>query len=65
MSCERCGNSGWVCEAHDEYAWQIEGESHCSAPGVPCPDCNPSSGRDDPPDDSRIFAATISVSRDP
>ena len=56
MACERCNDSGWVCEAHDEHAWLIDGESHCKAPGIPCPDCNPSDGRGDPPDDSRLIA---------
>ena len=35
MPCMRCNDSGWVCEAHDELAWLIEGEPHCDAPGVP------------------------------
>lgn len=56
MACERCGDSGRVCKAHDELAWLFEGDTHCDAPGEPCPDCNPSGGRDDPPDDSRIMA---------
>ena len=58
MPCERCNDSGWVCEAHDELAWLIEGEPHCKAPGVPCPECNHSDGRDDPPDDCRIMAGS-------
>ena len=58
--CARCGNSGWVCEAHPDQPWlKADGGSHCGAPGDPCPDCNPTSGRDDPPDDSRVIVTKL------
>ena len=55
--------AAWVCEAHDEHVWMIEGESHCEAPGVPCPDCNPMGGKIDPPGDAEAILCTLRLNQ--
>lgn len=49
-NCSLCLDSRWVCEAHMDTPWCIPGASAtcCSAPGVPCPKCNPCD-RNNPP----------------
>lgn len=49
VECERCRDQGWVCENHTFTPWGDGDGCFCSAPGSPCPDCNKSTGRDDPP----------------
>ena len=52
MRCERCDDTGWTCEAHDDRPWDSGLSEHacrCGAPAIPCPSCNQS----DPPDISR------------
>ena len=48
--CQRCDDPYWVCEAHRGVPSDC-GDSPlaCGAPAMPCPDCNPSFGIDDPP----------------
>jgi hypothetical protein len=48
--CKTCQDEGWVCEAHPDAPWnaKLPGGCQCNA-GEPCPDCNFSLGRDDPP----------------
>lgn len=43
--CKTCSGEGWVCERHEDKAWEIE--CGCS-PGIPCPTCN-EDGKDLPP----------------
>jgi len=39
--CDRCASSGWVCEEHDDLAWDAGDDGcDCGAPGMPCPNCN-------------------------
>ncbi len=44
--CPTCSDEWWVCENHRDKAWPDQCD--CGA-GEPCPDCNASEGRDDPP----------------
>jgi hypothetical protein len=48
--CSRCDDTGWVCENHPDRPW-VDSRRACSCggAGVPCPDCNPDSGRIDRP----------------
>ena len=48
--CPFCRDARWVCQAHRDQPWGIEGGCECGGPGVPCKYCNPSGGPDDPPD---------------
>lgn len=53
MAEEKCGvcqGYGWVCEAHPDKPWDetLPGGCECGA-GEPCPECNVSLGRNDPP----------------
>jgi hypothetical protein len=51
-ACARCEDQGWVCEAHPEKAFDVDGKIGCKCglgAGDPCPDCNVSLGKDDPP----------------
>jgi hypothetical protein len=53
--CERCDDTGWTCEAHDDRPWDSGLSEHacrCGAPAIPCPSCNQS----DPPDLTRAGA---------
>jgi hypothetical protein len=45
--CARCRDFFWVCENHDDKAWDEDAGCQCGA-GMPRPDCN-SSDRDHPP----------------
>ena len=36
MTCERCRDSGWICEAHPDQRF---GHDACTEPGDPCPEC--------------------------
>ncbi len=41
--CARCDSSGWVCENHDDVAWEGGAATCCDGScgaGMPCPDCN-------------------------
>ena len=62
--CPLCDGARWVCEAHPDRPWGVEGECGCGEPGMPCV-CNPSSGRDDPPDPPPGFTSTARRSRCP
>lgn len=50
--CPTCDGENWVCESHQNKPWRqksdVQDGCYCDA-GVPCPDCNISLGRDDPP----------------
>jgi hypothetical protein len=48
MSCQRCDDTGWVCENHDNRPW-VDSKRACSCmgAGMPCPTCNPDSRRID------------------
>ena len=48
--CPICKGARWVCEAHPDRPWGIQGECDCGEPGMPCKFCNPCGGPDDPPD---------------
>ena len=52
--CQNCDNHRWVCENHPDLPWDGVSSSAdacgCGA-GMPCPECNPCGGRDDPPAD--------------
>ena len=37
--CTRCQDFLWVCEEHDDRAWDEDVGCQCGA-GMPCPDCN-------------------------
>lgn len=40
--CEKCNNTGWVCEDHDNLPWEsgFENDCTCGGAGMPC-GCNP------------------------
>jgi hypothetical protein len=41
MTCPRCYDTRWVCEAHPERPWEGGPRAcGCGAPGEPCPICN-------------------------
>lgn len=45
MSCQRCDDTGWVCERHDDRPHEDSPRScrvtsTCRGAGMPCPDCN-------------------------
>src|SRR5262249_50921804 len=44
--CDRCDESHWVCEAHDNVPWLA---CNCGAPGMLCPDCGSESHPNLPP----------------
>jgi hypothetical protein len=48
VTCTRCQDTYWVCEAQDDRPWDGEHECGCGAPGMPCPSCNVSNP-DNPP----------------
>jgi hypothetical protein len=48
MTCTRCQDTYWVCEAHDDRSWDGENACGCGAAGMPCPTCNPAD-KDHPP----------------
>jgi hypothetical protein len=48
--CAMCKNARWVCEAHPDRPWGVEGGCRCGGAGMPCDFCNPAGGLDDPPD---------------
>jgi hypothetical protein len=50
IRCTRCDDRRWVCEVHPDRPWDGPTACGCGAAGAPCPDCNPSTGIDDPPD---------------
>ena len=47
--CNRCDDTGWVCENHPDKPWDktLPHGCECGA-GAPCPTCNPSD-KDHPP----------------
>lgn len=50
--CHTCQDAAWVCECHGDRPWSgvSDHPTACgSDAGDPCPDCNFSVGRDDPP----------------
>src|SRR4051812_46098576 len=56
LKCERCDDTFWVCEAHDDRPSDCCTPDHpractCGAPGMPCPDCN---ARDNPRDQPKM-----------
>jgi hypothetical protein len=48
MTCMRCEDTGWVCEAHQDRSWDGPHPCGCGAAGAPCPACN-APERDEPP----------------
>ena len=41
MTCPRCYDTRWVCEAHPERPWEGGPRAcGCGATGEPCPVCN-------------------------
>ena len=40
MTCFRCDDTRWVCEAHPDQPWLGARVCYCGAPGDPCLDCN-------------------------
>jgi len=59
--CPFCRDAKWVCEAHPDRPWGIDGGCECGAPGMPCKICNPSGGIDDPPDLPLDFRVTKKI----
>jgi hypothetical protein len=60
--CARCDNTRWICEAHDDLPWDCGSSPRackCGAPGMPCPDCNASTGPHDPPELPPGFTVTV------
>lgn len=52
MTCKTCHDVGWVCECHGDRPWggASDHTAACdSNAGDPCPECNVSLGRNDPP----------------
>jgi hypothetical protein len=49
MTCERCRNTGWVCERHPHKPWDGLRACGCGAARMPCPRCAPDDGWDKPP----------------
>jgi hypothetical protein len=40
-TCKNCGDTRWVCEAHDERPWNNQPNAcRCGEPGMSCPVCN-------------------------
>ena len=59
-TCARCDNARWVCETHDDVPWGASSRAcQCGAPGMPCPDCNPSAGPREPPKMPPGFVVTL------
>lgn len=59
VPCPFCKDARWVCEAHPNKPWGIEGECGCGEPGMPCRFCNPCGGPDDAPDMQPGFIMTL------
>jgi hypothetical protein len=55
--CLRCHGARWICEAHPDRPWGIEGGCRCGAPGEPCPVCN-GVDNDDVPEVPQDFVTT-------
>jgi hypothetical protein len=55
LRCKLCRDERWVCEEHPD---QPMGHDGCRGAGVPCPDCNPAGGPDEPPAPRRGFKTT-------
>ena len=61
IPCERCDETGWVCEAHDDRPSDIGASPRackCGAPGMPRHECNPSGGWDEPSRCPAVFMVT-------
>jgi hypothetical protein len=54
--CKRCWDERWVCE---EHLARPMGHDGCRGAGVPCPDCNPAGGPDEPPAPPRGFKPAV------
>jgi hypothetical protein len=50
--CTLCRDERWICEEHPDQPMRHDG---CRGAGVPCPDCNPAGGPDEPPAPPRGF----------
>jgi hypothetical protein len=64
MPCERCDDTGSVCEAYDDRPWDSGASDRpctCGAPGMPCELCNPCGDPDDPSDISRMESGSAST----
>ncbi len=53
--CKTCDGERWVCESHPDQPWNGGDLECCGGAGIPCADCNPCGGRDDPPLDPPGF----------
>jgi hypothetical protein len=42
FNCERCANTGWLCQEHPEapQGHRLNRGGECGGAGVPCPICN-------------------------
>lgn len=42
MNCEKCNDTGWVCENHPDKPWETgeDNDCDCGGAGMPC-ECNP------------------------
>lgn len=44
IKCDRCANTGWVCEEHNDKPWAglmpDDFVRCCGGAGMPCPSCN-------------------------
>jgi hypothetical protein len=49
ISCQVCGDTGWVCEAHADRPWTGPNACDCGEPGMPCELCNPAGAIEEPP----------------
>jgi hypothetical protein len=54
---EVCDDTGWMCEEHPGRPWRGASKradaSDCCGVGMPCAQCNPCGGTDEPSDISR------------
>jgi hypothetical protein len=58
--CKLCRDERWVCEEHLD---QPMGHDDCKGAGVPCPDCIPAGGPDEPPAPRRGFTTSLASRR--
>lgn len=57
--CPYCRETKWVCEAHPNRPWTGEGFCGCGSAGMPCPECQPETSRDQPPVVSQALRSVI------
>jgi hypothetical protein len=48
FKCDRCNDTGWVCESHIARPWEGPNACGCGAAGAPCGRCNRAEGKETP-----------------